>query len=220
MEFRAMPKIGRWYRDVVISEKIDGTNASILIEHVPAVDFEAAEPDATVLVAIPGSALGDGAIFTVMRAGSRTRWLMPDSDNFGFARWVYNNAAGLLGLGAGHHFGEWWGVGIQRGYDLSERRFSLFNAGRWVPAGSAPEFETQDEVPAVPGLGVVPVLYRGALKPANGVDPVDEALRRLSYGGSLASPRFMRPEGVMVWHEALRTYGKATLEGDGHKGEA
>ena len=31
----------------------------------------------------------------------------------------------------GRHFGEWWGSGIQRGYGLDEKTFSLFNAYRW-----------------------------------------------------------------------------------------
>jgi hypothetical protein len=64
---------------------------------------------------------------------SRSRWITPDDDNFGFAAWVEANRDELLTLGPGRHFGEWWGSGIQRGYGLpkGEKRFSLFNVSRW-----------------------------------------------------------------------------------------
>ena len=53
-------------------------------------------------------------------------------------------------LGVGQHFGEWWGFGIQRGYGLHERRFSLFNTGRWSDPAVRPAC-----------CGVVPVLADG-----------------------------------------------------------
>ena len=100
--FRPFPKVPRLMRPVVVTEKIDGTNASVCVY-----------PDGTV------------------RAGSRKRWITPEDDNFGFAAWVRDHAEELRGLGEGHHFGEWWGRGIQRGYGLQTRRFSLFNVDRW-----------------------------------------------------------------------------------------
>lgn len=103
-EFVGFPKIPRLMRDCVITEKIDGTNAQILITE-------------------------DGDI----KAGSRKRWTTPDDDNFGFASWVMDNKNELLKLGPGRHFGEWWGQKIQRGYGLDHRRFSLFNVKRWSP---------------------------------------------------------------------------------------
>jgi hypothetical protein len=69
----------------VITEKIDGTNASILITD-------------------------DGS--DIAGVGSRTRWITPEDDNHGFAKWVKANHEELLKLGPGHHFGEWWGNGI------------------------------------------------------------------------------------------------------------
>ena len=102
-EFVPFPKIPRLFRPFVVTEKIDGTNASI---HV----------------------LEDGQVL----AASRTRWITPEADNFGFARWVHEHEEELrVGLGIGSHFGEWWGSGIQRGYGLKEKRFSLFNTARW-----------------------------------------------------------------------------------------
>jgi hypothetical protein len=101
-EFVPFPKIARLSRDVVVTEKIDGTNAQVHITEA-------------------------GDVF----AGSRTRWITPQQDNHGFAAWVEAHRAELLALGPGSHFGEWWGQGIQRRYGLAEKRFSLFNVHRW-----------------------------------------------------------------------------------------
>ncbi len=103
IEFNEFPKIARFNRDVIVTEKIEGTNAQVFIDD-------------------------EGNIF----AGSRNRWLTIDKDNFGFARWVEYNREELLKLGPGRHFGEWWGNGIQRRYGLQEKRFSLFNTYRWT----------------------------------------------------------------------------------------
>lgn len=100
--FEAFPKIPRLSRSCVISEKLDGTNAQIIITE-------------------------DGQI----GAASRSRLIVPGDDNYGFAAWVQDNREELRTLGPGRHFGEWWGKGIQRSYGLEERRFSLFNAKRW-----------------------------------------------------------------------------------------
>ena len=103
-EFVAFPKIPRLVRDIIITEKIDGTNASVYVGE-------------------------DGQVM----AGSRSRWITPTDDNFGFAKWVAANADELrTGLGIGTHYGEWWGAGVQRKYGLTEKRFSLFNVSRWA----------------------------------------------------------------------------------------
>lgn len=103
IEFEAFPKIPRLNRGMVITEKIDGTNAAVIITE-------------------------NGQI----GAQSRKRLITPDVDNYGFAGWVHDNAEALAdALGPGRHFGEWWGQGIQRRYGLQEKRFSLFNASRW-----------------------------------------------------------------------------------------
>lgn len=108
--FVEFPKISRWSRDVIVTEKIDGTNAQIYIDD-----------------------LG-----TSIHAGSRNKWISPTDDNAGFAKWVETNKEELLKLGPGSHFGEWWGQGIQRNYGLKEKRFSLFNVSRWdVPSRPA-----------------------------------------------------------------------------------
>lgn len=171
--FKAWPKIPRLFRDMCVTEKIDGTNAAI---HVT--------PDGQVV------------------AQSRNRLIYPHADNHGFAKWAEVNAADLAEeLGEGIHYGEWWGNGIQRGYGLAngDKRFSLFNAYRYADV----------YIPAI-GLGVVPVLYQG---PFNTAD-VDLVLRMLVREGSHAAPGFMRPEGIVIYHEAARSSFKVTVEND------
>lgn len=167
-EFTPFPKMARLSREVVVTEKIDGTNAQIYITE-------------------------DGQVL----AGSRTRWITPESDNYGFAAWVRDHADELRELGPGSHFGEWWGAGIQRRYGLTEKRFSLFNTVRWSTARPA-------------CCGVVPVLYQGPFDTAC----VDDALADLRMGGSVAAPGFMNPEGVVVFHVAGNVGFKKTLHKD------
>lgn len=182
MDFKAFPKMARLNRDIIVTEKIDGTNAQIYID------------DATI---------ADGAIAEVdgwgIWAGSRTRWITPEQDNFGFAAWVVANAQELVKLGEGQHFGEWWGKGIQRGYGLDERRFSLFNTSRW----------SDDNVrPAC--CHVVPVLYDGPFDQGQ----INDQLTILRSDGSAAAEGFMDPEGVVVFHTAANTGFKVTCKDD------
>lgn len=211
-EFVAFPKIGRWFRDITITEKIDGTNAAIVL--VPLAECSDRAHAVTVV-------RDEYAVF----AQSRTRFIQPGNDNHGFAAWVASNAELLSRLGAGQHFGEWWGSGIQRGYGVQKglKYFSLFNVGRWTFPGD-PDRGDREEIPSVPGLDVVPVLYRGPLdlkgvsvRYAPTANPVQDVLAKLRFAGSVAAPGFSDPEGIMIWHESIRTYSKATLDGDGHK---
>lgn len=202
MQFPAFKPIPRFQRDITITEKIDGTNGIIHIyeggddtEDVPSIGR----------LYVPGTEEFPGGLFQVA-AGSRSRWITPEQDNHGFARWVAENAENLvLDLGAGTHYGEWWGSGIQRGYGLQkgEKRFSLFNSYRWTPV--APDFVT-------PGLGVVPVLMVANAESIN--DAIDDSLSALRVHGSLAAPGFMRPEGIVIYHSAANAYFKVTLEND------
>jgi RNA ligase len=167
-DFMPFQKIPRLRRGCIITEKIDGTNAQVFVGE-------------------------DGSV----RAGSRNRWITPEADNFGFAGWVAKHADILRELGPGRHYGEWYGLGVQRGYGMTERRFALFNTGRW-----------STERPAC--CDVVPVLYAGQFT-TEVVDTVVEDLRR---EGSRAEPGFMKPEGVIVFLTAARTIYKVLLEND------
>jgi len=189
-EFKIFPKIARYSREVIVTEKIDGTNASIFIGE-------------------------DGEFLT----GSRTRWITPDKDNYGFARWCEDNKTELMKLGVGHHFGEWWGSGVQRGYGLvkGEKRFSLFNVIRWclhdqtpqqIPMGDPTKIKMQDILPSC--VGLVPILWRGCFDDLN----TSTIMEDLITHGSYAVPGFMKPEGIVIFHVAGCVGFKKTIEKD------
>lgn len=186
--FQPFPKMARLNREIIISEKIDGTNSTVYVDD-------------------------EGGVF----AGSRPRWITPEDDNYRFAAWVKEHEDELRGLGPGMHRGEWWGQGIQRKYGLKEKRWSLFNTIRWcrhdqepqqIPMADPRIVKMQDRLPACCHL--VPVLYRGIFK----TEACWEALERLELKGSLAAPDYRFPEGIVVFHVASNTAYKATLEKD------
>lgn len=174
-EFIPFPKIKRLKRGIVITEKIDGTNAQIFIND-------------------------EGEI----RVGSRNRYITPEKDNYGFATWVQNNEEELLKLGPGRHFGEWYGNGIGRNYGLKEKRLALFNTSRWANSEERPKC-----------CECVPILYVGEFNTEN----IDSTISYLKEKGSFIVPRFMNPEGIVVYHSQSNMLFKVTLEGDEHKGE-
>jgi len=175
LEFQPWPKIARLNRRMVITEKIDGTNAAVIITE-------------------------DGEV----GAQSRNRLLTPESDNFGFARWVQENAETLSRLlGPGRHFGEWWGSGIQRAYGLKGvggKRFSLFNVARYGEV----------DFSEIPNVSTVPVLYEGLFSEY----VIRAELDHLEREGSVAQPGFGNPEGIVIFHEASRQMFKVTIKGD------
>ena len=185
LTFEPFQKITRLKRDCTITEKIDGTNSQIVFD-----------TDGNVLV------------------GSRKREIWPEGtegkpkgcDNVAFARWVYENKEALFDfLGEGRHYGEWCGGKIQRGYGVHEKHFLLFNTSRFGE-GSQEIPETLKSV----GLGSVPVLYNGPFT----TTAVDEAMIELKDHGSYFADGFVNPEGVVVYHHALRSYFKITFEHD------
>lgn len=168
--FEKFGKIARLNCEIVITEKIDGTNGQICI-----------------------SEAGD------IIAGSRNRWLHPDQDNHGFAKWVQANKQELLKLGPGRHFGEWYGQGIQRNYGLKEKRFMLFNVAKWADPNVRPiccEVATE--------------LYRGPFTQT----AVDYNIAQLKTEGSLHIPGFLKPEGIVIFHTHSGHLYKVTCEND------
>lgn len=168
IHFEKFPKIPRIDKALyaIVTEKLDGVNAQIAIEN--------------------------GCIVGV---GSRNRWITPDNDNYGFAKWVQNNVEELLKLGDGRHYGEWFGQGIQRTYHLYEKRFALFNVKRW-----------RDVRPTC--CDIVPVLFEGNLYPSD----ITEITEQLKKTGSLASPGFKNPEGIIIYYPTTNTLLKWTYE--------
>jgi hypothetical protein len=187
-EFKEFPKIFRVSRPCIITEKIDGTNSQVCITE-------------------------DGQFMT----GSRSRYITPENDNHGFSRWAHDHREELMYLGVGRHYGEWWGCGIQRGYGLKEKRWSLFNVQRWCPRGRIPKKieqadprieKYQDMLPSCCGL--VPILYEGLFD----TKAIEDCIFRLRRDGSIAAPGFSRPEGVVCFHVQGNFGLKKTLEKD------
>ena len=174
--FEGFRKIPRLSRECVVTEKIDGTNAQVYITE-------------------------EGEFYT----GSRNRWITPEDDNYGFAKWAEENKEELMRLGPGRHFGEWWGKSIQRNYSLQERRFSLFNTSKWGDDSIRPAC-----------CHVVPVLFKGEFSTGR----IECSLEGLKNYGSYAVPGFMKPEGIVIYHVAGNCYFKKTIEKDEeHKGK-
>lgn len=181
IEFKPWPKIARLANEqMTITEKIDGTNACAIF--------------------LPNEAYDEDPEHNFeykFAAQSRNKLITPESDNAGFAKWVYANVDELFAdLGYGYHYGEWWGSGIQRGYGMQrgEKFFSLFNAPRWTPAVGT--FKTKN-------LNVVPMLYQGDFESAKIKDFSD----LLYQTGSFAAPGFTNPEGIVIHlREAQATY--------------
>lgn len=210
-EFKPFTKIARLNRESILTEKIDGTNALIYISALKGDE------------SLPRESLGefilDGKLHYVL-AGSRTRWIRPDDDNFAFAQWVVERFDELKKLGPGSHFGEFWGSGIQRGYGYKqgERFFSMFNVVRWCLPGSEPQLISQENPTASPRYqevlpeccGLIPILRRGLLTTSD----INDALDTLREQGSYAAGGFMNPEGVVWYHTAANTSFKVTLKND------
>jgi hypothetical protein len=208
LPFTEFQKIARLSRECVITEKLDGTNAQIeifeLTNEAHARHYHAGRPYIHM----------DDKY--VVYAGSRTKYITPADDNYGFARWAVDHVDELLALGAGRHFGEWWGLGIQRKYNVPEKRFSLFNTGRWLDphveqkACDIPADKTSKRQYAPDCCHVVPIIRSGLFT----TDLVEDAMKSLKVGGSYAAPDFDKPEGIVIYHTAAGIYFKKTLAKD------
>jgi hypothetical protein len=132
-EFISFGKIARLNKEIIITEKIDGTNAQVYVDE-------------------------KRNVF----AGSRSQWITPENDNHGFAKWVEENKTALSELGPGRHYGEWAGLGINRNYGMQQKTFYLFNTGRWRSHHIQGEYLNFKAAILPPKCcDVVPVLYKG-----------------------------------------------------------
>lgn len=159
-EFKSFSKILHINKlHMSITQKIHGSNAQILIRE----------------------SVGDQQY--AINAGSRTRWLTPEDDNYGFCKWVYANKEQLIAaLGPGRHFGEWAGPGINSGEGLKEKTLCLFNWRRWIGKDLPKNVTT------------VPLLYNGILS----LDAIDSAMEHLKTYGSSLVPGYLKPEGIVI----------------------
>lgn len=199
MEFRSWGKTPRLYRDIVITEKVDGTNAAVIFEELA--EGEARHPESLAVIT------RDGINYQV-GAQSKNRLITPGkaTDNYNFAQWVRENRELLFDrLGPGHHFGEWAGKGIQGRYgDIDYRVFSLFNTARHK--------ETFFYTEPINGTRVmvesVPVLYEGTFSG----EAVQGAIKILREFGSAFEPFHRNPEGIVIYHTQSKQSYKVTFD--------
>jgi len=161
MEFKSFREIKAYRRlRLSITQKIHGTNAQVCI-------------------------FPDTGGYLHLKVGCRTRWITPESDNFGFAAFVYANKEEFISkLGEGTHHGEWAGPGINSGEGLKEKTFVLFN------------FERYQDLPLPPQTVLVPVLYDDVPESINNV--IDNTFEDLKSSGSKLVPGFAHPEGIVI----------------------
>ena len=164
----------------VITEKIDGTNGLIEIH------------DSTI----------DGVKF-----GSRNRYITFENDNNGFANFFRHYTNQLFSLPNVIEeepeypiriYGEWFGCGIQRGYDLKDKffmPFSTFYAEKLI--------EHQ-----IPNIIKPSIMYTGKFSQ----EVVDTCMQILT-NGSLVIPEFKRPEGIVIHFPKYNFRLKQTFEG-------
>ena len=175
-EFRKWGSTPRWHNGMTITEKINGTNGGIIIYN--------------------------GQV----KAQSRKRIITPDDDNFGFARWVYDNAGALMDtLGYGYHYGEWFGEGIQKNpLGIEGKRFALFHATKYTPANGY-------DLEQVDNLETVPLLHHGQAT----VWTIPDILADLVAGSKVVGAKEgAESEGIIVWHKETQQKYKILLTND------
>lgn len=179
-DFPKFPSIERFDNlRCFITEKIDGTNG--LIE-----------------VSCQG-----------VKFGSRNKWLSNGDDNFGFyayfsqyvddmVAWYHRNAPGYNWEPV-RIYGEWFGKGIQRGYDLKERKFMPFSYG------------LAEDIEGVfaPNIVLPEFLYQGKFSR----EVLNNCMNSLKEEGSQVVPGYMKPEGVVVYFPDYEFSLKETFDG-------
>lgn len=231
LEFQKFNKIPRLSRDILISEKIDGSNAQVAIFNGQDIQdylyhnfmFNSLDLHSKFTEIIDKYCLyihpenpyiQDEEDKLYLFAGSRKRWLSCDKkgDNHGFALWVKEHALELvLGLHEGRNFGEWFGRGINANYGLDEKRFALFNVHKWADSRYVPEAMLEENQEWCPECcNVVPILYQGIFDSKK----IEEVLEDLKQHGSYAVNGFKPAEGVCVLHKASGKLFKKTILND------
>lgn len=223
VEFVKWDSTARLFRDIIITEKLDGTNACVIIERIDEADLLVGE----MLEPLPPNralrVFNDAGLSYAVYAQSRNRLITPSSDNAGFAKWVERNYQQLFYvLGEGRHYGEWWGQGIGRKYDMDRKVFSVFNTAGWYSENMGTP-ETREVRAHKSGIDIncVPVLAELTFN--------ESAIREVAYGlkvnGSVAteeytSEAYPNPEGICIYHKAADTIFKYTFDSnDKHKWE-
>ena len=224
-QFKSWGSTPRFHKGLHITEKIDGTNAGVSVQGFSKGIYHEFSGD------VPGDAkvvYGTDCDYLV-RAQSRKRIITPDNDNFGFAKWVWENADGLANLlGYGYHYGEWYGEGIQKNpLAVQGRRWALFNTWHWGRKEILVLLVDAD----ITGLTLVPVLHDEQRDGPADYKTIPNLLVDLEWGskadGYMTLPNAHKmdfhvegPEGIIVWQrETQQRYKILLREDDKHKWE-
>jgi len=233
-QFKSWGSTPRFHKGLHITEKIDGTNAGISVVGVGheemSWDYSGTVPDDAIYVPHRTQDDSDPGFGYLVRAQSRKRIITPGNDNFGFAKWVWDNAEGLANLlGFGYHYGEWYGEGIQKNpLAVAGRRWALFNTWHWGRKENLERLRMVD----IPGLTLVPVLHDEQRDGPADYFTIPGVIEGLKVGGSRADgymtlPNAHKmdfhvegPEGIIVWQrETSQRYKILLQEDDKHKWE-
>lgn len=195
-QFKGWGSTPRWHKGLTITEKIDGTNACVVIYN------------------------GE------VKAQSRKRMITPDDDNMGFAKWVYDNAGALMDtLGYGYHYGEWFGPGIQKNpLGVESKRFALFHATKYTEANGY-ELNKVGGLETVPllfhGQGsveTIPNVVDGLAMMGSQVRGAKHVTTTNAWGEQWTRPA--DSEGIIIWHKETQQRYKILLKDDAfHKWE-
>lgn len=229
-QFKSWGSTPRFHKGLHITEKIDGTNAGVSVQGVSWGVIQTPPADAILVNSTKLDVNGIPECSYLVRAQSRKRIITPDNDNFGFAKWVWENAEGLANLlGFGYHYGEWYGEGIQKNpLAVQGRRWALFNTWHWGRKENLDRLVDAD----IPGLTLVPVLHDEQRDGPATYMTIPTVLENLDYHGSQATgymslPNSQKmdfhvegPEGIIVWQrETAQRYKILLREDDKHKWE-
>lgn len=190
VEFKEWPKIPRGGKGetITITEKIDGTNACVIVQETSIGPIVVGCQSRTKLLSYREIEQYEDAI-------NVTGW-RDLGENYGFSAWVKANAEELSKLGEGYHYGEWAGEGIQKNHhNIEGKKLFLFNSERWR--------DGRQERPA--GVECVPVLYEGE----KGDHTIDNVMDDLWHH---AKHEGYHPEGIVIWYHKTRRYEKVTFE--------
>lgn len=197
-EFRGWGSTTREHKNKTITEKLDGTNAAVVIYN--------------------------GQV----TAQSRKRIITPEDDNYGFAKWVEKNADALKEtLGYGYHYGEWYGEGIQKNpLGIEGKRFALFHATKYTQDNgfNLSRVEGLETVPLLHhgqcNMWTIPEIiqdldiYGTKVKGAKTVPVPVPGLEEVLFHRAASA------EGIIVWNNETKTRTKILLENDAfHKWE-
>ena len=149
--------------------------------------------------------------------GSRNRYINTQDDNSGFATFFskYQKELEDIFIAIDNEkqgcieaplliYGEWFGKGIQRGYNLEAKFFMPFSeyfATKMIDAG-------------IPHIEMPVTLYSGKFS----IEALDGCMNKLKDEGSQVIPGYNRPEGVVIYFPTYNFRLKETFEGPKWKG--